>query len=129
MPASFIGLSKFLFPAAAAFAVRAVEGRIERIEVFGIQVILDHPHRFTEPLEVDDLPFSEESDGVADFRILDQPENVVVGKAGLLFCCNHVRTICEKTRDNERHHPARSSFKEIFKKMAGRSTGATQSEG
>ena len=87
---SFIHIEngKSLFPAAAAAAsaVQAVESRIECIEVSGIQVILNHPHRFTEPLEVDNLPFTEEAYGVADFRILDQPQNIVIGEPCFLFC-------------------------------------------
>ena len=77
---------KSLFPAAAASAVRTVKGRVEGVEVFGIQMILDHPHGFAEPLEVDDFPFTEEPDRIADFRVLDQPEDVVVGEPCLLLC-------------------------------------------
>ncbi len=85
-----------LFAAAAVSAVRAVEGRVERIEVFGIQIILNHPQRLAEPLEVDDLPFTEETDGITDLRILDQTEDVVVSESCFLLWCDLVRTTCKE---------------------------------
>ena len=59
-------------------------------------MILDHPHRLTEPLEVDDLPLPEEPDRIADLRILDQPEDVVIGESCFLFWCDLVRTTCKE---------------------------------
>ena len=35
---------------------------------------------------MNDLSGAEEADGIADFRILYQAENVVIGGAGFLFC-------------------------------------------
>ena len=40
---------------------------------------------FAEPLEVDDLPLTQESDGIADIRVIAQTQDVVVGYAGLLL--------------------------------------------
>ena len=51
--------------------------------------------RFAEALEVDDLPGTQELDGIVDVRIIGQAQNVVVGQARLLFCCNHIRTTCD----------------------------------
>ena len=48
-------------------------------------MILGNAQGFTEALVVDDLPGSEELDGVTDIRILDQAQNVVVGGAGLMM--------------------------------------------
>ena len=53
--------------------------------------------RFSEALEVHDLPGPEELDGVADVRIVGKAENVVVGNAGLLLCCAFVRTTQQKS--------------------------------
>lgn len=72
--------------------IAAVKTGVKRIEVPGVQVILGNAQGFTEALVVDDLPGSEELDGFTDIRILDQAQNVVVGGAGFLFCCN-----CERT--------------------------------
>lgn len=64
--------------------IAAVKTGVKRIEVPGVQVILGNAQGFTEALVVDDLPGSEELDGVTDIRILDQAQNVVVGERA--FC-------------------------------------------
>ena len=46
----------------------------------------------TKPLEVDDLALAQEADHVIDIRIIGQAENIVIGKAGLLLCCDLLRT-------------------------------------
>ena len=40
----------------------------------------------TEALEVDDLPLTQKADHIVDIRVVGQAEDVVIGKAGLLFC-------------------------------------------
>ena len=88
---TYIDIRMFYLPVAVSTLL--VEGRVESIEVLGIQMILGYPEGFAEPLEVDDLPFTEEPDGVTDFRVFDQPEDVVVSEPCLLLCCDHIRTI------------------------------------
>ena len=41
---------------------------------------------------MDDFPFPEETDGIADLRIFDQTKDVVISGAGLLFWGDFVRT-------------------------------------
>ena len=48
-------------------------------------MFLDIPQSLAEPLEVDDLPLAQETDGIADFRILHDAEYVVVSGAGFLL--------------------------------------------
>lgn len=55
-------------------------------------MILNDPQGFAEALEVHDLPGPQETDRIADFRIFDQTQNVVVGGAGFLLCCGFVST-------------------------------------
>lgn len=55
-------------------------------------MFLDIAERFTEPLEMDNLTFPQKADGVCNFRILYHAENVVIGSAGFLLCCNPART-------------------------------------
>ena len=50
--------------------------------------------RFAEPLEVDNLPFPQELDGVPHIRVVGETENVVVGHSGLLFCAQVLVQIC-----------------------------------
>lgn len=71
---------------------RCVKFRVEGVEVFGIQVILDDPQAFAEPLEMHHLALPQEPDRITDFRVFDQAEDIVVGGTGFLLCCNHVRT-------------------------------------
>lgn len=62
----------------AAGALGDVEGRIKCIEILAVQMILNIPQGFTEPLEMHDFPFTQESDRVADFRILYHAQDIVV---------------------------------------------------
>ncbi len=73
-----------------------VEGRIEGIEVAAVQMILDIPQGFTEPLEVDDLPLPQETDGIADIVVFNHAQDVVVGGAGFLLCCQIFKKICDR---------------------------------
>ena len=78
--------------AAAACASRIKFG-IEGVEVSGIQFILYQAERLAEALEVHHLSGAQEADGVRYIRgIHAETQNVVVGSAGLFFCCNHIRT-------------------------------------
>ena len=69
-----------------------VESRIGEIDVSEVHFLLAQPQTFAKPLEVDNLPLPQEADGVVYIRIVGQPQNVVVGEAGLLLWCDLVRT-------------------------------------
>ena len=69
-----------------------IKSRVEGVEILGVKVILGDAEGFTEPLEVDNLPLAEEADRIADLRVLDEAEDVVVGGAGFLLRCGLVRT-------------------------------------
>lgn len=84
--------------------LRFVKSRVERIEVAAVQMFLDGAEGFTKPLEMDDLTFPEEANGIADFRVFDDAEDIVVGGAGFLFCCDLVRTTY-KNEENKADHP------------------------
>ena len=62
-----------------------VKGRVKGVEVAGVDLILGDADSLAEPLEMDQLPFPQEADGVLDVGVVDQPEDVVVGKPRLLF--------------------------------------------
>ena len=62
-----------------------VKGRVQGVEVAAVQAVLDAAKNFSESLEMYDFPFPQKADGVADFRILDDPQDVVVGGSGFLF--------------------------------------------
>ena len=73
-------------------AFTPVKLRIECIEVFGIQFILNDAECFTESLEVHDFPCTQEAYRVAYFLVMDKAEDIVIGGAGFLFCCDLVKT-------------------------------------
>lgn len=49
-------------------------------------------HSLAEALEVDNLAFAQELQHVVDVRVIADPQQVVIGYAGLLLCCVFVRT-------------------------------------
>lgn len=53
--------------------------------------------RFAETLEVHDLTGTQELDDVIDIRVIGKTENVVIGNAGLLLCCDGIRTTQQKS--------------------------------
>ena len=72
----------------------AVERRVREVDVVFLRhPVFGKPETFAEPLEVYDLPRTEEADDVVHVRIVAEAEDIVVGNAGLLLCCVLVRTI------------------------------------
>ena len=70
-----------------------VERRISEVDVVLLRhAILRQAQTFAEPLEVDDLTGTEELDDIVDIRVVAEAEDIVIGNAGLLLCCDFVRT-------------------------------------
>ena len=57
-----------------------------------IHLLLGEAQCFAKALEVDDFPRAQELDDVVDVGIVGKPQDVVVGDAGLLLCCDSIRT-------------------------------------
>lgn len=72
-----------------------VEFRIDCVEVFGVKVILNDSQPFAEALIVHDFALTQEADWVQDIRVVAETDDVIVGRAGFLLCCNHIRTTCD----------------------------------
>ena len=70
---------------ALPLAAAAVELRVAGIEVPGVERILHLAETFAEALVMD-------ADGLQNIRVVHQAEDVVIGGAGLLLCCDRVRT-------------------------------------
>ena len=62
-----------------------VKFRIDGIKVSAVQMVLHDPQAFAESLIMYDFSFPQEADGVADLRIFDQTQDIVVGGAGFLL--------------------------------------------
>ena len=67
-----------------------VERGIKGVEVLLVELILRDAQAFAEALVMDDFALPQELDGLADIGIVDQPQDVVVGRARLLLCCTFV---------------------------------------
>lgn len=72
-----------------------VEARVERVEIPAVKPVLKSAERFTETLEMDDFPFPQEADRVADVGIFYDTQDVVVCRAGFLLG----RQILKQIRD------------------------------
>lgn len=68
--------------------VALVEGGIDSVDVFLIQSVLCHVERIAEALIMDDLPFTEEAERIEYIGIVNEAEQIIVGDASLLLCCN-----------------------------------------
>lgn len=53
---------------------------------------MDDSQGFTESLEVDDFPGTQEFYGFADITVMYQTQDVVIGGAGFLFCGIFINT-------------------------------------
>ena len=86
-------LSDFLL-----FMLRAVTGlanvkfRVDRIEVFAVEMLLYDSQTFTKTLIMHDLTFSKEADRITYFRIFHKPQDIIISGPGLLFWGDFVRT-------------------------------------
>ena len=69
-----------------------IKSGVECIEILAVKLILNDTQRFAETLVVNNLTHAEELDNVADIRVFYQAQDVVVGGAGLLLCCNLTST-------------------------------------
>ena len=59
-----------------------------------IQIITGDFQSFPEPLEVDDLTFTQEAERGEYFGVICHIDEVFVGGAGFLFCCTFVSVTC-----------------------------------
>lgn len=70
---------------------------VDRVDVFAVKPILNVTECFTETLEVYYLALTKESYCVLYIRVINKPQDIVIGCACLLFCCELIRrTRCEK---------------------------------
>ena len=79
-------------PFAVLFCITAVILH-EKI-MLPFQVVTGNFQSFAEPLEVNDLPLTQEAQRGEDFGVIGQVDEVFVGGAGFLFCCTFVSVTC-----------------------------------
>ena len=78
-----------------------IKRRIDRVEILGIKIILHNAESIAKSLIVHDLPLAKEFYGVSDVRIVNKPQQVIIGGASLLLCYYHVlatKSWCVKVR-------------------------------
>lgn len=59
--------------------------RIHEVDVFVVQLLAQEFDSLPKPLEVDNFPFPQELDDIVDIGIIRDPQDVVIGHAGLLL--------------------------------------------
>ena len=75
-------------PVSILFTALRIERRVVGVEVLGIQMVLGDAEGVAKTLIMHDLPLAKELNGVAYVGIVRQAQNVVVGGACFLLCCN-----------------------------------------
>lgn len=78
-----------------------VHGRIHVVDILFAQLFFSQTESLAETLEVDDLPGTQETDDVGDVGIVAQAEDIVVGNASLLLCCEGVKTTFTASRSGQ----------------------------
>ena len=68
-----------------------VKRRVGHIVIFAVQLIGGYPQPLTKALIMDDLPLPQEADHVVHIRVITETQDIVIGEAGFLLCCNGVR--------------------------------------
>ena len=71
-------------------ATRFVEGRVDRVKILGIKIVLCDAKCVAETLIVHELTLAQEFDRLADVGVITQTQNVVVRCARFLLCYYHV---------------------------------------
>ena len=65
-----------------------IDRRIHKIHIPAVEFLAKELDCFAKSLEVDNLTLPEESDHIVHIGIVREPEDVVIGRASLLLCCN-----------------------------------------
>ena len=65
---------------------RHIEGRIERIEIPAVQLLLGDAQQFAKSLIMNDFPLPQEFNGFTNVIILDNTQDIVISAPGFLFC-------------------------------------------
>ena len=74
------------------FCALFIERWVHEVHIFFIQLVAGKTKSLTEALEVNNFPGPQKADGIVDVRVVRESQNVVIGHAGFLLCCDRVRT-------------------------------------
>ena len=72
-------------------AAALVKTGVAGVEIAAVKLILGIAQGFAKPLIVDDLPLAQVAQHILHIRVIRQMQQVFVGGAGLLLCCQIVR--------------------------------------
>ena len=74
-----------------------MERGVHIVDVFLVKTLAQQFNCFSKTLEMDDLAFPQEADGVVHIRVVGNAEDIVIRHARLLLCCNCINTtFCNK---------------------------------
>ena len=62
-----------------------IDGWVHKVDILPVQLFAKQFNGFPESLEMDNLPFPEESDDVIDVGIIAQTQDIVVSDTGFLL--------------------------------------------
>ena len=65
-----------------------MERGVHIIDVFLVKTLAQQFNCFSKTLEMDDLAFPQEADGIVHIRVVGNAEDIVIRHARLLLCCN-----------------------------------------
>ena len=82
---------QFLHLFAAVFVKCGVAG----VVVFAVEAVGRDLERFAEPLIVIELSLPQKAQRIENIGVVVETDEVVIGRARLLLCCNHIRTTCD----------------------------------
>lgn len=75
-----------------SFLIYFIKGGVPTIEVLCIGIVLCDSDCFTETLIVCQFPLPQELNGIANIRVINQTQNIIIGNPRFLLCCNFVKT-------------------------------------
>ena len=69
-----------------------VEAGVDIVDIFFVQPLSCEAKPLAETLKMDDLSCTQEFDDVAYVRVVGKAQDIVIGHARFLLCCDRVRT-------------------------------------
>lgn len=77
---------------AVFFAIILIEFRVICVIVFGIHIVLCDAQSVSETLIMRDFSLTQKFNRITHIGVIHKTQDVVIGDARLLLCCNAIRT-------------------------------------
>lgn len=70
-----------------------IKRRVESIEILGVQLICNDTKTFTKTLIMNNFAFTQKLDRIADIGVVCKTQDIVIGAARFLLCCQILMNI------------------------------------